>query len=80
MLHVDTDIILYCYILRYLYTLPTVFADTFYEIFWALACASLNTFIDTIIYYFYIESLTACEAVFLKMVSNVYFSTANKCL
>ena len=57
-------IILYCYVLRDLYTLSTVFVDTLYEIFQVPTCASLYTFVDTIDYYFYDESLTACEANF----------------
>ena len=72
-LHVDADIILYCYVLRDLYTLSTVFIDTLYEIFWVPACASLYTFADTIVYYFYDGSLTACEAIFWKWFQRLFF-------
>ena len=51
------------YFERFIY-LPIVFADTPYEIFWAPPCASLYTFVHTIVYYFYDESFTACEALF----------------
>ena len=55
---------LYYYVLRDLYTLSTVFVDTLYKIFWVPMCTSLYTFVDTIVYGFYDESLIACEAIF----------------